>query len=311
VSRAAVDGTADSDARLEWVLQDPLRYAGTFALIVPGNGTVSRRKPRTPFFAVDPASPGLAAALAPAAAALNAAAGALEKALGRRLFAWRVETAGLPSCAAGSGPCAVWEASSGRLVLDAALAGKIAAAGGGGEPETALPSGRAAAGVRGIQAVGSARVTVKAMAAGDKGAAAGSKPAPAEEDGSGTGVVDDGGLGALLAASVERLMEQAAGAAALLEAGRVRPVTAGCWPEDHALHALEHPVPAVVAAFCKPRSDRKACVCVCLLLVQRSVHDLAGVFQRAAPAALALLMAAQVPLWWCIACPLVLGERRR
>ena len=133
--------------------------------------------------------------LAPAAAALNAAAGVLEAALGRRLFAFRLESAALPACAAGSGPCAVWEPSSGRLLLDSGLAARMAAAAGAdGAVEAALE----AEGLGG-QAGSGAGAAV--------GAAAGESSA---------------GLPALLAAFVERLAEQVAPAAGLLQSGQVR-----------------------------------------------------------------------------------------
>lgn len=87
-----------------------------------------RRTEGQPFLSVDTTAAGghLGAALGPAAAALEAMISAAEAALGRRLFAFRLETAPLPPCAAGTGPCAVWEASSGRVVLDAGLAATMA-----------------------------------------------------------------------------------------------------------------------------------------------------------------------------------------
>lgn len=39
----------------------------------------------------------------------------------------RLDARPLPSCAGGEGPCAVWEVSSGRVVLDAGLVGRIGA----------------------------------------------------------------------------------------------------------------------------------------------------------------------------------------
>lgn len=54
-----------------------------------------------------------------APAAVNAALAVLEVALGRPLFPIRLRPAELPGCGApASGPCAVWEASTGRLWLD-------------------------------------------------------------------------------------------------------------------------------------------------------------------------------------------------
>lgn len=56
---------------------------------------------------------------------------AAEAALGRRLFAFHLEAAPLPLCATGAGPCAVWEAASGRVVMDSGLAARVAGAAGG------------------------------------------------------------------------------------------------------------------------------------------------------------------------------------
>lgn len=140
-----------------------------------------RRADGTPFLSLDPASANLTAALAPAAAALNTAVTAAEAALGRHLFAFRLEEAPLPACAAGAGPCAVWEASSGRVVLHSGVVSAMAAASG---PRAGSP------------------------------AAAGLMPggAVAEQEEGG------GGLAALLAAFAGKLAEQAT---ALLQGGQV------------------------------------------------------------------------------------------
>jgi len=91
-----------------------------------------RRVEGQPFLSIEPAAEGsdLRAALGPAAAALEGMVSAAEAVLGRRLFAFQLDTSPLPPCAAGTGPCAVWEATSGRVVLDAALAAKMAGAAG-------------------------------------------------------------------------------------------------------------------------------------------------------------------------------------
>lgn len=158
---AAFDGSASLGA----VLADSWAHTGAFLLIVPGSGPPTRwamcRKdggcvrmhqgwelrahpnpalltsppPRrrvdgTPFLSLDPASANLTAALAPAAAAMSAAAAAVEAALGRRLFAFRLEEAPLPACVAGAGPCVLWEASSGRVMLHSGVAAAMAAAAG-------------------------------------------------------------------------------------------------------------------------------------------------------------------------------------
>ncbi|PSC70938.1 hypothetical protein C2E20_5704 [Micractinium conductrix] len=220
----------DASASLQGALANPAAHAGAFLLVVPGNGTLARRPQRLPFLALDPAAKNLAAALAPAVAALNAAAGALEAALKRRLFAFHLDEAALAGCAAGTGPCAVWEASSGRVFLDSGLAAKMALAG-------------------------------LATAAGDGSharEAAGDAVLQAPSAGGGTSE-GSGGLPALLAAFVERLAGQAADATGLLQGGKA------------------------------------------------SLPALSGVFASAGAAAVALMVAGPIPLWWCIACPLVLG----
>lgn len=155
-----------------------------------------------PCLSINAAATNLTSALGPAVAALNAAARAVEAALGRRLFAFQLQEAPLPACRTGAGPCAVWEASSGRVVLDATLAGRMAALAGG----AAQPAGGASGGGRRLGGK-----SVRAVGAGLSSA-------------SGAGA-SGGGLGptlpALLAAFVDKLLAQAWGAAALLKSGRV------------------------------------------------------------------------------------------
>ncbi|KAL4428293.1 hypothetical protein ABPG75_002382 [Micractinium tetrahymenae] len=190
----------DPAASLEGVLGRPWAHPGGFLLIVPGNGSITRRLEHVPFLSIHPAAANLTAALAPAAAALNAAAGALEAALGRRLFAFQLAAAALPACTTGAGPCAVWEASSGRVVLDTTLAGRMAALAGGAAVAAAGSDG----GSRGSRK-GSYRGMPATLAAGSA------------SEGEGSGAGQD--LPALLAAFVDKAMEQAAGAAALLQSG--------------------------------------------------------------------------------------------
>lgn len=156
-----------------------------------------RRLDHLRFLSIHPTAASLAATLGPAAAALNAAAGVMEAALGRHLFAFQLEEAALPACSTGAGPCAVWEASSGRVVLDATLAGRMA----GREPPAASSSGRSSS-------LWLGRSTLRGVGTGgDGGTQADDAAGPA--------------LPALLAAFVEKLLEQAAGAAKLLQSGRV------------------------------------------------------------------------------------------
>jgi hypothetical protein len=46
--------------------------------------------------------------------------------LGKRLYVFHLDVAPLPLCSQGSGACAIWEGSSGRVVLDASVAHRIA-----------------------------------------------------------------------------------------------------------------------------------------------------------------------------------------
>ncbi|KAL4423026.1 hypothetical protein ABPG77_002060 [Micractinium sp. CCAP 211/92] len=194
----------DPAASLEGVLGRPWSHQGSFLLIVPGNGSVTRRLDHLPFLSIHPTAASLAATLGPAAAALNAAAGVMEAALGRHLFAFQLEEAALTACSTGAGPCAVWEASSGRVVLDATLAGRMA----GREPPAASSSGRSSS-------LWLGRATLRGVGTGgDDGTQADDAAGPA--------------LPALLAAFVEKLLEQAAGAAKLLQSGRASlPALAG------------------------------------------------------------------------------------
>jgi hypothetical protein len=195
-----VAAAACTDAQLRRAPPAGSAYVGHLTKfdLLPAHMSLSaccRRASSTPFFSIDPAAANLTAVLAPAAAGLNAAAGVLEAALGRRLFAFRLESAALPACAAGSGPCAVWEPSSGRLLLDSGLAARMAeAAGADASVEAALqaegPEGQAVSGSGGVA-----------------GTAAGGGSA---------------GLSALLAAFVERLAEHVAPAAGLMQSGQVR-----------------------------------------------------------------------------------------
>lgn len=230
----------DESASLLGVMSNPWRHMGSFLLITPGNGTLSRRLEHVPFLSIDPTATNLTAVLSPGTAALNLAAGALEAALGRRLFAFRLETAPLPACASGNGPCAVWEASSGRVVLDSWLAGKMAAMTGWGPAA-------AAAGefVEGGEEMGGG-------SSGSGGSGGGREPLLQQG-------VEHSGLPGLLAAFVKKLGEQAVEAAELLKSGTA------------------------------------------------SLPALASSFARAGTSAVLLLMAGPTPLWWCIACPIVLG----
>lgn len=213
---------------MDAVLKSSLSYAGSFLLIVPGNGSLQRRGKGTPFFSIDPAAASLTPVLSPAAAALNAAAGVLEKAIGRRLFPFQLEIAALPACGAGAGPCAVWEASSGRLMLDAWLAGQMAAAGGAGSAGSGAAG--AVAGQKSKEAAAGIEDQEAEAAAGPEAAAADDAAvAEAEEAAEGTAEASageaasgDGGLGTLLGAFVETLAEQAAEASGLLKKGKVR-----------------------------------------------------------------------------------------
>eukprot|EP00887_Chlorella_sp_A99_P004877 scaffold4.g4877.t1 len=64
-------------------------------------------------------------------APLNAAAEAAERLLGRRLFAFELDVATLVPCRSGVGPCAVWEANTGHVVLDSGLAAEAMGTGQG------------------------------------------------------------------------------------------------------------------------------------------------------------------------------------
>ena len=50
----------------------------------------------------------------------------LKLSLGKRLYVFHLDVAPLPLCSQGSGACAIWEGSSGRVVLDASVAHRIA-----------------------------------------------------------------------------------------------------------------------------------------------------------------------------------------
>ncbi|KAL4858835.1 hypothetical protein ACK3TF_001224 [Chlorella vulgaris] len=263
----------DSAATLEGVLERPAKHTGSFLLIVPGAGNPQRRSKGKPFLSINPAAASLPAVLGPAATALNKAVGVLEASLGRRLFSFQLESAALPPCAAGTGPCAVWEASSGRLVLDSWLAGKIAGEGGqaaaaaagkagGAAGSTTSPKLLDAAGIAGVTAGEAGRAAT--AAAEDEGLGPddeeASHPVPAgDASGSGSGGSSSGDLPNLLAAFVDLLVGQVAEASSLLQKGKA------------------------------------------------SLPALAAIFGKAGAASVTLLMAAQVPLWWCIVCPLVLG----
>jgi hypothetical protein len=198
------------------VLRSPGSHAGSFLLILEGNGSLARRSADTPFLAIDPAAADLSSVLSPAAAALNAAAGVLEAALGRRLFAFRLEGAALPPCASGSGPCAVWEASSGRVVLDAWLAARMAggsAAAGAAAAVGSLPAGSQAAALDAASAG-------KGGSAASRDAAAAGAVGPLDERAGGAGSADSV-LTALLVAFVEQLAEQVGEAGVLMRKGAV------------------------------------------------------------------------------------------
>ena len=122
-----------SATTLTEVLARPHDYRGAFLLIVPGNLTLhhlARRDEATPFLSIAPAAAGHLGPWVPLGP-LNAAAGAAERALGRRLHAFHLEAATLLPCRAGTGPCAVWEAATGRVVVDVGMAAKAAGMGQG------------------------------------------------------------------------------------------------------------------------------------------------------------------------------------
>lgn len=85
--------------------------------------TVPCRRGTRPFLSVLPSAINLTAAIP--LASINSAASAWERLQGRKLFAFTVESAPLPSCRSGDGPCAVWEVSTGRIVLDQSLVKRI------------------------------------------------------------------------------------------------------------------------------------------------------------------------------------------
>jgi hypothetical protein len=215
---------------LEGVLERPTKHTGSFLLIVPGDGNPQRRSKGTPFFSIDSAAESLRAVLGPAAAALNKAVGVLEASLGRRLFSFQLESAALPPCAAGTGPCALWEASSGRLVLDSWLAGKIAGEGGQAAAAAAGQAGGAAGSTTSpklLDAAGIAGATAATAAVEDEDSGPAdeeaSHPMPAADASSSrSGGSSSGDLPNLLAAFVDLLVGQVAEASSLLQKGKVR-----------------------------------------------------------------------------------------
>lgn len=132
------------------------------------------------------------------------------------MHAFTLTTAHLPLCASASGACALWEAGSGRVVLHAGLAQRIAAA---------------------------------------------------------------QGLHELLAGFVQAL------------AGQLAPPAAA--PLQNISTVQGHPAMSVSPGPAPCRNSTAA--------------ELGQLFSRAGAAALAVALASQVPLWWCIACPTILG----
>lgn len=111
-----------STIALQDILTAPFHYTGALVLIVPGDSPPARRGSQ-PFLSVDPSAGNLSSVVP--VAAINSAVQVVEAARGRQLFAFRLETFPFKTCRSGDGPCAVWEVSSGRLLLDADLASQL------------------------------------------------------------------------------------------------------------------------------------------------------------------------------------------
>jgi hypothetical protein len=115
---------------LDNFLHTPAHHYGAFVIALPGDGALRRRESGEAFVTVSESFTN-ARALADALPlnALDAIATTIENRVldGRRLYPFVIETAHFPMCASGRGACAVWEASSGRIVLHYDLAKRIIA----------------------------------------------------------------------------------------------------------------------------------------------------------------------------------------
>jgi len=108
---------------LQQILSSPALQTGAHLLIVPGSGRPQRRLPSQPFVS---AAPGVNASVLESVfplSTLSATAPIIETAIlrGRHLHAFTIETAQLPMCGTAAGACALWEASSGKVVIDSGL----------------------------------------------------------------------------------------------------------------------------------------------------------------------------------------------
>ncbi|KDD77159.1 hypothetical protein H632_c6p3 [Helicosporidium sp. ATCC 50920] len=110
----------EPNATISSVLQAPAAFRDVYVVIVPGSGKPVRRVPSQPFVS---ASPQVASALGFALlSAVELGARGVELATGRALFPFSLQAAALGgSCASGSGPCAIWESSSGSVLVDESL----------------------------------------------------------------------------------------------------------------------------------------------------------------------------------------------
>jgi hypothetical protein len=117
----------EGNATLEAALAAPALKRGAFVLVVAGPpGTAPRRRAAgKPLFA----AAGAEAAAALPLRGLGALAAALERARGgARMHAFEIGAAALLLCSSARGACAVWEGGTGRVVLNAALLARVAAA---------------------------------------------------------------------------------------------------------------------------------------------------------------------------------------
>jgi hypothetical protein len=117
----------EANTTLEAALAAPALQRGALVLVVAGppGRTPRRRAAGEPVFA----AAGAEAAAALPLAALKALGAAIERVRGgAQMHAFEIGAAPLPLCSSARGACAVWEGGTGRVVLDAALLARVAAA---------------------------------------------------------------------------------------------------------------------------------------------------------------------------------------
>lgn len=248
---------------LEQLMASPALQSGAFVIVIPGpplkTGSLRLRASSQPWVEAKP--PSLASALP--LRTLETLAMVLESKLhGRRLPTFTVEAAAmyaLPLCKSG-GACAIWEGSTGRIILDADVTRRMSFS-----PTVAT-------------------LLVKFTDAFASQLSGGSFAAAST-----AGSAEEGDSNALGKSHGEQTTAEVASSKEYLES------------------SISSGLNDVITSSTMNKGDETADSDADNATTKNAAAGIANTAATAATAALTLILASQLPLWWCLACPITLG----